>query len=64
MLTYRAVMMDIPKDRMSGKRRASFILFSRGRTYRNISVRIEEEKKEHKHKEKRHATSEGIYTKE
>lgn len=27
-----AVMMDIPKDRMTGKRRASFILFSKGRT--------------------------------
>lgn len=33
MTMYRAVMMDIPKDRMAGKRRVSFILFSRGRTY-------------------------------
>lgn len=45
MVMYRVVMMDIPKDRMAGKRLASFILFSRGRTYQNITVKGERRRK-------------------
>ena len=38
MAMYRVVMIDIPRDRMVGKRRASFIWFSRGSTCGSVTL--------------------------
>lgn len=42
---YKAVTINIPKDRTAGKRRAFIILFSRGRTYGNITMREDKRRK-------------------
>lgn len=42
---YKAVTINIPKDRTAGKRRAFIILFSRGRTYGNIAMREDKRRK-------------------
>lgn len=59
---YREVTMDIPRDRMAGKRRASFILFSRGRTYRRIIG--ERERRIQRNMNKRKACHFWVITKE